>query len=182
MPRIKRRAHRRKLVWGRGHTVQLQTGHSYFHDESFGREDRGTLDIYLVRSVWVDLGPELLAQWIAEHPRTRPWAWWKLAASERRMRIGSCVLKPGRKRGGDDDDYRFVDDGKPHPFDNPEREERVVTWRQDYPAIADRDAYRLSFGTPNCLMVFDDFDAVYESEHAYLERLGLLTAGERKGA
>ena len=179
MPRIKRRAHRRKLAWGKGHTDQLLSGHGYSFAENFGNESRGTLDEDLMRSAWEELGAELLDGWIAENPFSRPYAWWRYAAPERRRRIGSIRLKSGRQRGGDDDDCEFIDDGKAHPFDSDERNTKIAEWRREYPEIADREAHRLNFGIPNSMMVPDDFDAVYESEHDYLERLGLLTPGEK---
>jgi hypothetical protein len=53
-------------------------------------------------------------------------------------------------------------DGKPHPFDRPGRTDK-----------------RLSFGRPRAIFV-EDAGAEYETERAYLERLDLLTAAEKK--
>ena len=156
MPRIKRRAHRRKLVWGRGHTVQLQTGHSYFEDESFGREDHGTLDPEKVREAWADLGPELLEQWIAEHPGTRPWAWWHLAAPEPMRRTGTMHFKrgvgPKNPRRFDPASREFIAE-----CDFP-RDKRLAYWKHRYPT-ADAAA----------LERFDDAYVVYETERDYLK-------------
>ena len=97
---------------------------------------------------------------------------------ERRRRIGSMKLKPGGKRG-DDDGYEFLEDGAVHPFLNPEREAKVQKWREQHPEIAEREAYRLYYGEPSCLMTLDDFEAVFESEAEFLARLDLLTESER---
>ncbi|MCH7845939.1 MAG: hypothetical protein IH850_08925 [Acidobacteria bacterium] len=56
------------------HVDQLLHGHSWAWMENFGDESRGTLDVDLMRGVWQELGPQLLADWIADHPATRPWA------------------------------------------------------------------------------------------------------------
>ena len=178
MPRVKRRAHRRRTTWGQGHIIQLQTGHAYFRDESFGNESRRTLDDDLMRAAWEELGDELLDDWITKSPGTRPYAWWRYTAPERRRRIGSMRLMSGR-RGTEDADYEFVADGRPHPFDDPTRQAKVAEWRRTHPEIAEREAYRLNFGEPNSLMTLDDFSAVYECEAEYLERLVLLTDAEQ---
>ena len=146
MPRVMRRPHRRRSTWGEGHIDQLLSGHGFSFTDNFGDASRGTLDTEMVREAWSDLGEELLAQWIGERPCSRPWCWWYLDARERRRRIGSMRLKPGRQRGGDDDDYEFVDDGKPHPFDSDERNTKVAEWRRTHPEIAEREAYRLEHG------------------------------------
>ena len=179
MPRVMRRPHRRRSTWGKGHIDQLLSGHGFCFTENFGNESRGTLDDELMQAAWVELGDELLDAWTIENPCSRPYAWWRYSAPERRRRVGSMKLKPGGKRGNDDD-YEFVEDGALHPFDNPEREAKVEKWREQYPEIAEREAYRLNFGEPNSLMTLDDFEAVYESECAFLERLGLITDAERR--
>jgi hypothetical protein len=39
------------------------------------------------RDAWLDLQAELLPQWIAAHPRTRPRCWWLYSAVEPRRRL-----------------------------------------------------------------------------------------------
>ncbi|MBN2559398.1 MAG: hypothetical protein JXQ75_00510 [Phycisphaerae bacterium] len=126
-------------------------------DDAFGRDNRGTFDPDAMRGAWETLRAELLPKWIAAHPGTRPYAWWVFDAPERRRRT----------------------DGRPHPFDNIERNTKVNDWRQKYTDVADREAYKLWFGKPGCLMVLDDFHAVYEAEAEYLDRHGLPTEDER---
>jgi len=108
------------------------------------------------RAGWEALRGELLPKWIAENPGTRPAVWWQFEAPERRRRV----------------------DGKPHPFDNPEREKLVARWRAEYPEVAAREAYKLHYGQPACLMVRDDLEAEYEPEADYLARLGLMPPEE----
>jgi len=134
-----------------------------------------------MRKGWKVLRGELLPKWIAEHPGTRPYAWWVFDAPERRRRIGTMHPRcPGKDRHTlSESDYELVEDGKSHPFANPERTAKVDNWRRQYPDVAGRDAYSLHRGVPACLLVRDDFYARYESEAAYLHRLGLLTESER---
>ncbi len=105
------------------------------------------------RQAWESLRADLLEDWIREHPGTRPWAFWKFEAPELRRRINGL-----------------------HPFDNLAR--TVFCERVGYrPEIY----LQTHFGTPSSLFFqdgCDDFEAVYESERAYLDRLGLLIDGE----
>lgn len=157
MPRVRRRAKRRRTGYTDAHVYQLLSGHDFF-GSAFGRDDLvSRCDLGAMREAWRELRAGLLADWIAEHPGTRPYAWWTFDAPERRRRI----------------------DGQPHPFDNAERIAKVEHWRRDYPDVAGREACKLYYGMPVCLMTRDDFDAEYESEADYLDRLGLLTDNER---
>lgn len=115
-----------------------------------------------LRRLWEIHRERLVALHIAEEagPGSRPWAWWKFDAPE-----------PMRRRI----------DGKPHPFDNPEREAWVRKWHPD----ADRGdhwggPYALRFGLPSIYCVPDDWEVRHESEADYLERHGLLTDDERR--
>ncbi|MEQ1955970.1 hypothetical protein [Mesorhizobium sp. CN2-181] len=45
-------------------------------------------DDHEIRFMWDDFRDVLLGDWIAEHPGTRPWAWWKYDTLENRLRIG----------------------------------------------------------------------------------------------
>lgn len=44
---------------------------------------------------WREHGEQVLADWIAQHPGSRPWGWWAFAAPDARLRLG-----------GTDDDWR----------------------------------------------------------------------------
>jgi hypothetical protein len=44
------------------------------------------------RQRWEAYRAALLAEWIAEHPATRPWAWWRYEAREPRRCVSSAEL------------------------------------------------------------------------------------------
>lgn len=123
------------------------------------------------KRLWAKFRDEFLQTWIAEHPGTRPWAWWQWDAPERRHRIGSW------------NNGRFVPDKKPHPFENPAREKIIAQDLADGDCHPDylEDAYRLTFGVPAIFFgeIMDDWVAAYEDEADYLARLGLLLPGEQ---
>lgn len=153
--RVKRRPVDESAVLSRWKKYHLLSGHDFFGD-GYGRDnlnDPERLDE--MRQGWEDFRDELLPEWIAHFPRSRPYAWWVFDAPERRQRI----------------------DGKPHPFDNPERNAIIESNREKYPS-SPMDACRLSFGRPTIYLCGDDGVAQYETESAYLERLGLLFPGE----
>lgn len=100
MPKVRRRPKaRRELDWTPGEREQLLTGRDW--GGGFGRDELGEFDEPPAREAWSELHDELLPLWIYEHPRSRPWAWWRFDTREPRQRI----------------------DGKPHPFTNPDRDE-----------------------------------------------------------
>jgi hypothetical protein len=111
-------------------------------------------DYDALRAGWEILRGELLPKWIAEHPGTRPYAWWLFDAPERRQRT----------------------DGVQHPFDNRVRRQRIEAAGEGLK----KTGYELYYGRPRALVVKDDFEAEYESEMAYLMRLDLLTDAERR--
>ena len=41
-----------------------------------------------LRALWFEHREQLLEEWIAEHPHSRPWAWWQFESSEPRRQIG----------------------------------------------------------------------------------------------
>lgn len=114
---------------------------------------------------WQFLAPQILRDWIRMKPRpgdhggagTRPAAWWAYDARERRRRV----------------------DGKPHPFDNPERQAKIASMIAQYPR-SETDFNFLFYGGIGAYLVPDDFSAVFETEYEYLKRLGLLLEGEEE--
>lgn len=154
MPRIRRRRRRRRTDGlTKAERSQLLYGSWWFQKEPIPHEER--------RALWEERRDELMGEWIQEEPGTRPWAWWEFDAPERRRRI----------------------DGKPHPFDNPTREAEIRERAAENPEPV-HDATCLWYGCPRFMIVLpgrdmDDFEAVYESQREYLDRLGLLTADER---
>lgn len=167
MPRIKRKPHRRRSEWTNLHRAQLLHGRDHLGD-AFGLEDRGTFDADSAREAWGELGDELVVEHICGHPGTRPWAWWMFDAPEAMRRVGTMRFRAGigpkNPRRFDRNSREFVAEADfPH-------DERLAYWRARY-QTADAGA----------LERFDDAFAVYETEREYLERLGLLTAAEKKG-
>ena len=80
MPRKRRLAKRRKLIeLTTQHFYQLRTGNDFF-DDAFGRNP----NLRLMREAWEKHRENILTQWIAANPGTRPWAWWKFDAPEPR--------------------------------------------------------------------------------------------------
>lgn len=92
MPRVRRRPKSRREGIEDKHVQYLLTGFWYVRPFPFADDEAEQ------REVWNELRDELLPDWIAESPGTRPWAWWQFDAPERRRRINGA-----------------------HPFDNPER-------------------------------------------------------------
>lgn len=188
MPRVMRRAKQRRAGLTAAHINQLLSGFDLL-GTAFGDDKRKPCDRDAMRAAWESLRDELLPQWIAEKPGSRPWAWWIFDAPERRQRVGTWRVRAGAVKNNlghfDDADYELVDDGKPHPFDIPERREYVTQWDAEYPGSA-LIGNRLTFGKPSVHLGYkvdgqlswDDFDAAYETEAMYLDRLDLLTAEE----
>ena len=173
--RTPRTRKRKKGVWTFGHRHQLETGHGWFGGFSGGCLSSGpdhglkpgTLAWIEASAAWQILAPQILRDWIdPSHPRrdcsrlmcgpgTRPWAWWHLDKRERRRRLNGV-----------------------HPFDNPERNALVAARTAEHGNAA--DYMKVYFGCPGALCIHDDFEAVYESEPQYLERLKLWLPGERE--
>jgi hypothetical protein len=161
MPRVNRRPKRRRAGYDEHHIRHLLNG-VYLHDGcGFATKPRGysgdPTDYDEMRRAWEELRHELLPRFIAEHPGQRPFAWWKFDAPERRQRTDNVV----------------------HGFDDRVRRKHVEDVARKYPGFKGV-AYKLYYGRPGCLCVRDDFTAQYETEAAYLHRLGLLTDAERK--
>lgn len=154
MPRVIRRAKKRSAGYDEDHVRHLLHGVALCPGSGFrtyGHES----DYEAMRVAWGILRDQLLTAWIAEHPGCRPFAWWKFDAVERRQRTN----------------------GIPHPFDNQVRRKQVETMARKAPTF-EAIAYELYYGRPRALVVRDDFDAHYETEPEYLQRLGLLTESE----
>jgi hypothetical protein len=134
MPRKVRRR-RRTNKCNEWHLHQLATGHCYVAGIAF--DD----DMEAMKEAWEHLRERIMEVWKVEFAGTRPYAWWQFEAVEYRQRV----------------------DGKPHPFDNPEREDM-----------------QLYIGKPRMMIGKDDFMAEYEGELEYLLRLGLVEADEVK--
>ena len=66
MPR-RTKLRRRSSGWSDLHRAILRTGLDHF--DEFPEGDR--------EQAWLDLRKEILAEWLQNHPGTRPWAWWQ---------------------------------------------------------------------------------------------------------
>jgi hypothetical protein len=159
MPRVNRRPKRRRAGYDEHHIRHMLTGTYICPGLGFATNPRGCCgddtDYKAMREAWELMRGELLAAFIAEHPGQRPFAWWRFDAPERRQRT----------------------DGVQHPFDNRLRRQHVDgSTTKEFRRVA----YELFYGRPRALIVRDDFEAKYEGELQYLNRLGLLTDAERK--
>lgn len=47
------------------------------------------------RMRWTAHEGELLARWVAQHPGTRPWAWWRFSAPEGRRQVDGAPIMRG---------------------------------------------------------------------------------------
>jgi hypothetical protein len=105
------------------------------------------------RVAWAQYGSEITAQFIREHPGKRPWAWWIFDATELRRRLTKPRWKPDEM-----DTHHFA----------------VAAREKMNPSAFDNEP--CSFGLPRPFYQDSPF---FESEAAYLERHGLLTAEEK---
>lgn len=149
MPRVLRKGKRRSRGYNATHIEHLRSGFSVYGLSGFDTEDA-------LRWGWVDLKAEVMRQWIADKPFSRPFAWWACDAPARRERI----------------------DGGQHPHDDPLWCAQAEANKQAFPHSG-VDFYTLYFGKPRVLLfISDDHRAKYESEREYLTRLNLLTPEE----
>ncbi len=134
---------------------QLLTGHDFF-TEGYGHDaENDPTAMERMREDWETHREEMLAKWIAEHPGSRPFAWWLFDAPARRE----------------------TSDGSVHPFDRPTRRELCDEWHAQHPSEGyDRRFWDLYYGRP--AIIVGEGMVHYESERAYLARLGLLTSDE----
>ena len=112
---------------------------------------------YIFQEAWVQLRDVILSSWVAEHPGSRPWGWWMFDRPELRRRI----------------------DGQVHPFDDPGYCAKAKRIRAEHPH-GGLDLMATSYGIPRYHTTEHvDRDGLYETEAAYLDRLGLLADDER---
>lgn len=115
------------------------------------------------KPIWEEVREEVMATWIKKHPGTRPWAWWEIDAF-----FDGKLLEPRKRLGGiGTPDFetlnivptfdKGIPDGWVSKFD-------VEYYGPDFKGKA----------------IDPEDPPVYESEAAYLERHGLLTASEKK--
>jgi hypothetical protein len=56
------------------------------------------------REAWRQFEGELLARWVAAHPGTRPWAWWRYTAPQGRRQTSGAPIEAGALRDQVDDE------------------------------------------------------------------------------
>lgn len=109
------------------------------------------------RALWAEHRDVILADWIAERPGTRPWAWWAFAAPRSRelqARYAGCYFAPNLIDGR----RKLSGSGVP-VWDHPGFSAVVPHWQLGMPAMAGVDV---------------SAPPVFESERDYLARHGLL--------
>lgn len=116
--------------------------------------------------VWAEYGDEVVADWIAERPGTRPSLWWLFSAP--RLPVGT-LPQPRKRLGGTGTPAHEVLAYVPSfPFGVP-AQWITPTDMETWPSLAG-----------NAEPVSADDPPLFESQASYLDRLGLLLAGERK--
>jgi hypothetical protein len=104
------------------------------------------------RAVWQELRHGILLEHAKRRPGTRPAAWWRYDAPELRRVVGRDI---------DEDEENGHDDGRLPAAEDP----NLPDWAKG----------KTYFGKPT---VADGY--VYESQREYLERLNLITEGEKE--
>lgn len=149
-----------------------------------------------IRHLWETVREEVLATWIAEAPGTRPWGWWRFDAPRWRQEhipsrcqriagVSEICAEPRRCVGGIGTPAYEPLNVWP-AFDRGIPLEWVSTFDVTYYNGRARDIHGSPIGTEYHEGYFP-YDAIdpehpprFESEAAYLDRHGLLTAEERR--
>lgn len=87
MPRVTRRKKLRREGYNKHQIGQLTHGAPCSPMAAFGCLHKGMADMVAMRAAWEDLRDELLPQWIADNPFTRPMGWLLFDATEPRIRV-----------------------------------------------------------------------------------------------
>jgi len=147
--------------------------------ESDGHGFSGMTQLLLKRSgqdieLWRKHGEDIVADWIDEHSGSRPWAWWRWNAPEPRQRLGG-IGTPAHEVLAYAPTFRL---GIPVYWVRP--------WEVAYYTGTARDVEGRLIGQE---FAGRDFRGVaidpadpprYESQAAFLDRLGLLSPAERR--
>ncbi len=140
------------------------------------------------RRLWNELRDELLPGWIADHPGTRPWAWWSFDGPREPLTAGRSAgeLYPHRRRlGGTGTPSHQVFNYVPE-FDRGVPASWVSAFDEAYYNGRAVDVHGNAIGTEyheghfSGRAIDPNDPPRFESEAAYLDRLGLLTLAERR--
>jgi len=126
-----------------------------------GGSTAGCLD---AADTWPSVRDRMFADWIAKHPGTRPWAWWRFDAPRQkapaRARAWAGFPDPRRRLGGTGTPkHEALNYVKSYAWGVPDQ------W------ITDQDDVKQP-------TIDEDDPPQFESQAAYLRRHGLLTADE----
>jgi hypothetical protein len=109
--------------------------------------------------LWAQFGADVLAWWIKENPGTRPWCWWQYSAPELRGRVGGTGTTKREAVGWE----VYAPD-----YGLPDSEDWMMAKDKSWLPYSKCDFH-----------AFDPADPpTYESQAAYLKRLGLFEPGE----
>jgi hypothetical protein len=171
--RVRRRAKLRREGYEPAHAYQLLKGFVFLH-EGYGRPERDDFDAATAQADWADHRDALMAYWCQDPAAwildlseshwvqakpgglgTRPWAWWTFEAPQPRRLVA-----------------RWTAEGRVIPLDLDTPPELDVA---DWPRLWLTQRWRyFYFGMRTPAPGYVEF----ESEYAYLTRLGLLPPEE----
>jgi hypothetical protein len=143
----------------------------------------GHLSFY---ETWGKVREEVMAAWVKEHPGTRPYGWWKYDAPLEQVKRWEGQECPQRERlGGTGTPRHEVLGWGPH-FEKGIPTGWVTKFDEEYYNGRRKDIHGNPIGTQyqeghfKGVAIDPDDPPVFESEAAYLQRLGLLTEWEKR--
>ena len=141
-----------------------------FNDADFAASGKNTAQL------WAEYGPAVLEWWIIEHAGTRPTCWWKFAAPGHRRRLGGVGTPSWEGLPAIAPRYTL---GVPMCWIG-EWEVEYFTGKARHVRTGELIAPE-NVGKPFAGVAIDPANPpMFESEAAYLDRLGLLLPGEHR--
>jgi len=127
---------------------------------------------------WESHKAEILADWLREHPCSRPWAWWKYDAPRWKRKFKGCfwdqqLPEPRQKLGGRGTPaYESLSYVPNFNFGIPTAwvQKSDISYHKNLRDFDGKPAVAYDPNNPPC----------YEAEGCFLERHGLLTPTEKK--
>lgn len=112
--------------------------------------------------LWRLHGPQIIREWVEAKPGSRPYHWWRFEAPERRRCVNGL-----------------------HWFDDPQWQAATAEVHAEYPDIfgVPGGYHALSYGVPvlsSRELASEAAGDAFETEAAFLDRLGLWAPGERE--